>query len=206
MTSKKTLENRIRGWFPKEPAMISKRFNVYHESKQPPLMIPSNYKLSATKFAGAFAIYWIIFYGFIFYFVFFSFNIYSHPVSEFQIVTWIILGLTGGVISNAIVTKNQLSRLSKDYQFNTNGKDMVLLIVPMVLVFGFGGFVSWFLYSSLQVWGILIYCWGVSFCLTRVLLFVALERKENMRLMQSWWGTNIFLVPKAPNNKENGYS
>lgn len=120
--------------------MISTRLSVDYEKKQPPLIIPSEYKVSATKLAGGLAIFWIIVYGFMF---FNSFNLYSHPVSAFQIVAWIIAGLAIGIISEAMFTKNQLSRLSKDYQFTTNGKDWVLLIVPMVLFFIFGGFVSW---------------------------------------------------------------
>lgn len=205
MTTKKTLENRIRGWFPQEQTMINTRLKVNHEYKQPPLVIPSEYKVSATKLLGGLTIFFIIFYGYMFFFAFnnFAANFDRHPVSAFQIVVWIIVGLAVGVISDAIVTKNQLSRLSKDYQFYTNGKDWVLLIVPMILFFIFGGYVSLFLYSSLQVLLISVYCWGVSYQLTRVLLFAAFERKENMRIMQAWWGTNIFLVPKAPNNNAN---
>lgn len=197
MNVKKSLGSRIRGWFPKEPTVISTRLKVNHENKQPPLIIPSDYKLSATKIAGAFAIFWLIFYGFIF---FTSFSPTRNPISSFQIVAWIIAGLAVGLISNAIVTKNQLTRISKDYQFTPNGKDVVLVIVPIILLSIFSGFVSLFLYSSLQVWLISIYAWGISFEITRIVLFAAFEKKENMRLMQSWWGANIILVPKAPIN------
>ena len=197
MNVKKSLENRIRGWFPQEPYAISTRLKVNHENKQPPLIIPLEYKVSTTKFLGGFAVFWIVFYGYIF---FSSFNLINHPVSAFQMVAWIIAGLAIGVISDTVFTKNQLNRLSKDYQFTTNGKDWGLLIVPMVLFFIFSGFVSWFLYSSLQLWVISVYSWAVSSQLTRVLLFAAFERKENMRTMQSWWGTRIFLVSKAPSN------
>jgi hypothetical protein len=173
---------------------------VTRENKQPPLIIPSEYKVSATKIYGGFTIFWIIFYGIIF---FNSFNLYNYPISAFQIVASIITGLAFGVILSTVFTRNQLRRLSKDYQFTANVKDLVLLIVPAVLFFSFGGFVSWFLNASLQVWLILIYSWGVSTQLMRVLYFVAFERKENMRLLQSWWGTKTFLVPKAPDNNLN---
>jgi hypothetical protein len=139
---------------------------------------------------------------------FFAFNNFSsisnrHPVSAFQIVAWIIVGLAVGVISDAILAKNQFSRILRNYQFSNVGKDWGLYFVLVVLFVGFGGFVCWFLYSSLQLWGILVYSFGVSSQLTRVLLFAAFERKENMRLMQSWWGTDIFLVPKPPNSNTN---
>jgi hypothetical protein len=194
MTVKKSLENRIRGWFPHEPTMISTRLEMTRESKQPPLIIPPEYNVNATKFAGAFSIFSIIFWGF----MIFSIDFTMHPISAFQIVAWIIAGLAVGVISEAVFTKNQLSRLSKDYQFTTNGKDWVLLIVPMILFFIFGGYVSWLINSSIQWFVISVYAWGVSYLLTRFILLAAFEKKTNMRLMQSWWGSTIILVPKAP--------
>lgn len=197
MTVKKGLENRIRGWFPHDPTMISTGLKVTRESKQPPLMIPSEYKVSATKFLGGLTIFWITFYG---YFFFYAFNIFWRPISVFQIVAWIIVGLVFGVISHMLYTKNQLSRLSKDYQFTMNGRDGVLLIVPMVLFFVFTGVANSFLYSSSQVWLISVYTFAVSGLITRIILLAAFEKKENMRLMQSWWGSTIFLVPKAPNS------
>lgn len=195
MTVKKSLENRIRGWFPKEPYLISTRVKVDCETKQQPPIIPSGYNVSSTKLLAGLTIFWIIFYG---YFFFYAFNIFWHPISAFQIVAWIIAGLAVGIISDGILAKNQLSKLSKDYQFTTIGKDWGLFFASMVLFVIFSGFVSWFLYSSLQVWAIFVYFWGVSSQITRVFLFAAFERKVKMRLMQSWWGTNIFLVPKAP--------
>jgi hypothetical protein len=200
MTVKKSLENRIRGWFPQELTMISTRLLVNHENKQPPRIILPEYKVSTTKLFAGLTIFWIIFYGCIF---FSAINIVWHPSSAFQILAWIIIGLAIGIISDAILAKNQLSRISKDYQFSNNGKDWILYAVSVALFLGFGGFVSWFFYSSLQMWAVLVYSWGVASQLTRVLLFAAFERKEKMRLMQSWWGTNIFLVPKAPISNVN---
>jgi len=72
-------------------------------------------------------------------------------------VAWIIVGLAIGIISDMMYTKNQLSRLSKDCQFTMNGKDWVLLIVPMVLFFVFAGVANSFLYSSSQMWLISAY-------------------------------------------------
>jgi len=34
-------------------------------------------------------------------------------------------------------------------------------------------------------------------------LLAAFEKKENMRLMQSWWGPTIILLPKAPTSNVN---
>jgi hypothetical protein len=65
MKVKKSLENRIRGWFPQEPNMIAKSLQVNNEYKQQPQIISSEYKTSATKAAGKTALLWIILgYGF----------------------------------------------------------------------------------------------------------------------------------------------
>ena len=197
MNVKNTLKDRIRGWFPHEPTLISTRLMVNHEYKQPPLIIPSEYNVSSTKITGGFAVFWTIFFGLNFLT---SFNFGIHSIPLFQIISWILAGLTVGIISTTILTKNQLSRLSKDYQFTPNKKEFVLLIVPIVLFFIFGGFVNWFLYSSLHLWLLSLLSWGVCTLITRTILFAAFEKKENMRLMQSWTGTDIFLVPKAPNS------
>ena len=195
MNVKKSLENRIRGWFPKEPYIISTRLNVDYETKKPPQVIPPEYKVSATKVVGAIAIFWTILYGYI------SFTILDferYPVSSFQIVPWIIAGTVVGVIIGTIFTKNQLRRLSRDYQFSINGKDMVLLIVPLVLFFVFGISVSLsysFTNMSIPVMqGFLIsfLSLGISLQIIRYVLFVAFEKKENMRIVQSWFGVVDF--------------
>jgi hypothetical protein len=181
MKERKSLQSRIRGWFPQEPRMmVSARLNVDSEKKQPPLMIPPEYKVSTTKVAVVFAVFWIIFYGFMFCTII---DLDRHPVSAFQAVAWIIVGLSIGAISALIFTKNQLGRLSKDYKFFTNGKDLVLLLVPQILFFIFGFIMSWYFGSStglpsLQGVYISIYFWVVSFEITRIILFVAFEKRE----------------------------
>lgn len=57
MKTKKSLGSRIRGWFPHEPYMSNTRLKAIRESEQPPLIIPPEYKVSATKVAGGFAIF-----------------------------------------------------------------------------------------------------------------------------------------------------
>ena len=207
MNTKKELR-KIRGWFPQEPYRISSRLKVNYEYKQPPMTIPSEYTVSATKAAGAFAIFWIIIYGILDGFVF-STSLERYPVSAFQLIPWIIVGLAVGAITSTMVTKNQLSRLSRDVQFYVNGKDMVLLIVPIVLFLIFGFFVSLSIpaaiphVQSFQGFLFSVYAWGVSFVAIRPVLFLGFERRENMRLMQSWWGLGTFLIPKAPESIVN---
>jgi hypothetical protein len=206
MTAKKSLENRIRGWFPQEPTMFGTRLKADYENTRYPPTIPSGYNVSATKTAGIFAIFWILLYMF----QSFTFlNLERIPISTLQVAAWIIAGLAVGTISSIMLTKNQLGRILKDYQFSTNGKDIVLLVVPAVLFFIFGFFVSLSIYGimyspSLEGWLISIFAWGGSMFVTRYFLFFTFERKENMRLMRSWWGMEIFLIPRAPDSTVNG--
>ncbi len=212
MTVKKTLQNRIRGWFPQEPYRISTRIKVDYENiHQPPIIMP-NYKVSATKAAGLLAIFWIIIYGILDGFVFSSsYNLEKYPISVFQFLPWIVASIAVGVITSTIVTKNQLRRLSRDCHFYANGKDMVLLIIPIVIFLIFGFLVSLTI-STASLNGVAfpgflflfsVYAWGVSLVAMRPVLFFAFERKENMRLMQSWWGMGIFLIPKPPESNVN---
>jgi len=140
--SKKYLLNRIRGWFPQEPHLISASVKMDSEIKQPPTVIKSEYNLSATKFAGAFALFWILFYGFV---IFTTFSPGRESVLGFQVVSWIIAGLIFGIITGAMCTKNQLNRLSKEYQILPNRKDMILLFVS-------NNFILYFLYFCTLVY------------------------------------------------------
>jgi hypothetical protein len=194
MNAKRSLQNRIRGWLPQEPFLTIKQVKVNSETKQPPPIIPAGYTLSATKVFGVFTIFWIIVYGLLF---FNTPNLTRVPVSTFQAVAWIIAGLAVGTITGTILAKSQLRRLSKNYQFSTTGKDIVLIIVPIALFIIFSSILSW---STILL---SIYSLGVSFQITKWMLFFNFEKKENMRLMQSWWGTEIYLIPKAPQSKTN---
>lgn len=203
----KSLRNRVRGWFPQEPYMISTRVKVKLETKQsPPLIIPPQYKVSATKVAGAFAVFWIIFYGFI---LFTILDLETYPISAFQIVAWIIVGIAVGTISSMYLIKNQLKRLSKEYQLIPNGKDLVIATAPILLFFLIGSFIIYSVQgpsiglSTLGGLLISLYSWGISIQITRFVLFVAFEKKENMRLMQGWLEGKIILIPKPPEGQLN---
>ena len=201
MTVKKTLQNRIRGWFPQEPYRISTRIKVDYENiHQPPTIMP-NYNVSATKAAGVGAILWTIVYGFLFSTIL---QFERYPVTAFQIVAWIAVGSAIGIISAMMGTKNQLSRLLKDFKFYPNGKDIALQIVPMVVYVISGSFTIFFILGSniyappSQGFAFSVYALSVFIFVTRPFLFFAFERRENMRLMQSWVGGEIILIPKAP--------
>jgi len=204
---KKSLQSHIRGWFPQEPRITTILKANYRktENNQPPLIIPSEYTLSTTKFTAGYAIFWIVFYGFMF---FTSINLEKYDISGLEVGAWLIAGLAVGAISFGISTKNLLRRLLKDYRSSVSIKDMILLIAPILL--GITGlFVSYSIYGSnmrllpLQGFLISVYAWGFSAVITRVTLLVTFEKRENMRIMQSWFRNGFVLIPKPPNSKVN---
>lgn len=200
MKIKRSLENRLRGWFPKEPQLISRSCRIGIAAKQPPLIIRPEYTLSATKYVGALAIFGIIFYGFLFS----SLNFEWNPFSVFQFTAWIILGVTIGTMSSMVYTRKELGRLSRNFQTNTNWKDAILLYFAPIFVFAlFGFFVSRVLFSLTLTGFILsLYAYVVSSLLTRYGLMHFYEKTENMRIMQGWFEGGFAVIPKPPNKKD----
>jgi len=173
---------------------------VNHEYKQPPPIIPPEYKVSKTKTLGILTIFSIIVYGSAF---FASLNQEKNPISPFQSTVLIFL-LTFGAILGMIVTNHQLSRISKAYQFTENKIGaLVLSFGPLILFTIFSFFVSSLAYPSEYIRLLSAYSWVISFFITRVILFIAFERKENMHLVTSWRGPTTFLVPKPPTSETN---
>jgi hypothetical protein len=208
MTIKKTLHNRIRGWFPHEPYLLSTQVKVdcevNNEIKHPPPMIPQDYTVSATKTARNVAVLWIFLYGF-FSLIWLS----TEPVNITLLVAWIIVGAAVGIISGKKYTQNQLRRLSKEVQIYPNKKDMIFVIVPLLLVLPFGFLVSWFLFDALirpsRLFGVLVsvYAYSASQQVARYAIFRGFERKQDMRIMTGWLGGGIAVIPKPPNNNVN---
>ena len=204
MNVKKSLENRIRGWFPKEPYLISTRFKLANENKQPPLVIPPGYNNRATKVAEVMAIMWAGILGFL---IFLSWPIYDvYDVTVFQLVVWIFVGLAFGVISGWLSTQNQIKRLARDYKMEPNRKDMILISTPILIFFIPSFLLIWFLFnpfigtSILSSLNISVWAVGVSSQVARVFMFRRFERRVNMRLVQSWLGGGIVVIPKPPKN------
>jgi hypothetical protein len=110
---KRTLENRIRGWFPHEPLLISGNCRVKYEVKNPPLMIPE-YTTSLTTNTAKFVLLWGIAYGVLFFGIFG--NSFFYDISVFQVAASIIFGLTLGVILANIIIRRTLTRLLVNYK------------------------------------------------------------------------------------------
>jgi hypothetical protein len=201
MTDKKKRILDIRGWFPQEPYLISKRSRLIQDKSPPPIM-PA-YKLSTVKFTVVFTIFWMMFYG---YMLFTSFSAW-YTISGLQIAAWAIAGSLIGILSGWGYNRNQLKRLASNYQISVNGTDMALLVVPFILFVVFCFLAAWSMPIRLGVvlQGLLIsvYGWGSSEGITRTVLLAYFERKENMCIMQSWWDSGLVLIPRAPDSFSN---
>ena len=204
MNVKKSLENRIRGWFPKEPTLLSAQVKVNCEVnieiKNPPPKIPQGYTIGATKNARTSTIGWM-FYGLFVSIIFFLNNELDNIA---LLVAWVIVGVAVGIISGKMYTQNQLRRLLKEVEIHSNRKDRILAIVPFLIVFPFGFLVSWVLFvasitSTLAVVTVSFVGAVVSQQLTKYALFRSFEKKVDMLLMMRFGG-GIVVVPKPPNS------
>jgi hypothetical protein len=205
MTAKKTLENRIRGWFPQEPYRINTKVNseLGFERNKSPLTIPLGYNLSATKVAGAQAVFLTLILAFCISSEILSI-VRGYTAFNFFNVLWLICGSIIGTILGLIITRNQLNLLSREYKLiQINKKEIILFIIPAVIYFTVTGFFFLALQNLLWWGNYAIFCWGAPLFLIRYFLFVAYERRENLCLVQSWWNSGIYVIPKPPCNNSN---
>jgi hypothetical protein len=207
MNVKKNIHSRIRGWLPKEPSLtglptINMQFRKQYKIKEPPSIIPAEYHLSFTKYTVAFTVFFILIYGFMFFIT----PPEKFTISALQSLAWIIAGLAAGTIIGKVFTNNQLVRLSENIKTKTTAKDLFFLVVPLIAFFILGYFASTYFYAisvyHLQGLLISIYSLEVSLLVMRCYLLYAFEKRENMRIVNSWFGLYFFLVPKAPTDLE----
>jgi hypothetical protein len=187
------LENRIRGWLPKEqnvpkvPAKIDFRIN------QRPLTTNQIVGgTSATRFLRNGAIFWVIF-GPLWII---QFSVLFHIALTSQI-TWIIAGLTGGSILSVIFTQRQLKRLAKDNKVGTTLADILFLAGTLVI---FTGILVGVLFSNLPAWIQAGFLSSVSASVpaaggARYVLFVRWEKKNKMYILQN--RVRFFAVPQS---------
>lgn len=198
---KRDLENRIRGWFPKEPySIVVRHVKVDTEPKQPPLVIPPWSNQSATASAAMTAIMWIIISSMAILTISIDFD-YASPLIQ---VAFLLAGLAVGAAYGVLSTKKIVAILSRKHQYNYTGKTLVLAIVLVVAIFGFFAVLPSIIgYSPIS--GALIrgfwlsfYSFAGSMLMARYVGFFAFEKRQNMRLLQS--SMSIFVIPKAPDS------
>ena len=155
MTLKKSLEKRIRGWFPKEPtpskvpAKIDFRVN-------PQVTVPNldGGTLRIAKFSGFFAVLWAFFVSFLI-----IANGAEFHGSVISPLGWLFAGLMFGLVFSAIFTRKQIKLLEKNHKFDIDSVDLKLIVIPLLLFVVSELLVSAFFYSFLS-WMLLLqrYC------------------------------------------------
>ncbi len=203
MNKEKSLKNRIRGWFPKEPYMIGRTVKVDIENKQQPPLVQPEFKVSATVTAGAIAVFWILIIVFQLDFEF----LWKDGTLIYQF-GWLIVGFTAGAVFGGLATRTQLNRISKNYNIcGHSKKEMLLVLVPMLVLFVpsaiylFTGFSTDGQRLALLQSASSIFSYAISFYIIRFLDFYVFERREGLRLMQGWLGLGIIVIPKPPNSR-----
>jgi hypothetical protein len=198
MNVRRSLENRLRGWFPQEPYLFSRGCNVVAGVKNPPLKIRQEYTNSATKNAGVLAIGSTIFVGLFLL----SLNLEWQPFSIYYLVAWIIAGAIIGMVLCTLYTSRELCRLSRDYQIDAKWKENLLIVMLPFIVFLIGTSLAMqqiALTSGAAMFS--LYAWMVSFEFTRYGSLRLFEKKENMRIMTSWFGPGYAAIPQPPKQK-----
>jgi uncharacterized protein YneF (UPF0154 family) len=202
MNQKKGLQNRIRGWFPQHPYMISTGRNVENEVKNPPLMIPPRSKISLMKSILATAIGWGLVYG-IGYLGILHQSTLGY-VSVYQAILAVFIGLAFGVSSGTIVARRRTKRVLVDFQ-DSMSNDTALRIIFIVLLISLYA-VGFFLFHRPMA-EIFPFADGVMISLifympcafgTEAFWYWDFERKQDMRLVTGWFDGDVYLVPKSP--------
>jgi hypothetical protein len=207
MKNRNNLQERIRGWFPQEP-ILKKTFQVQSvrvkadsEPKQSPLVISPWSNTNAKKVVGGSIVLWII-YSSIFFSMTFTLDSFSSPALQ---VSCVLVGLAVGAISGFFVTRKEVRNLSRNHQILPNTRNAILLIifavVILVIIFAILLFTEWssaFLGIVANGFILSVYPAILSMFTVRYFAYSAFEKRENMRLVQSWTGGGIFVIPKAP--------
>jgi hypothetical protein len=198
MKVKRSLENRLRGWFPQEPYFFSRNCRVETSTKNPPLMIRPEYTNSATKFAGETAILSTIFSGLLLS----SLNFVWQPFPVYHLVAWMIAGAIIGMVSCTVYTKRELCRLSRNYQIEFNWRENSLFALLPFFVFAVASLLATS-HVGLSL-GVALFSWyalAVSYGSVRYGLLRYYEKTENMRIITSWSGLGYAVIPKPPNQR-----
>ncbi|MCW4025503.1 MAG: hypothetical protein NWF01_10800 [Candidatus Bathyarchaeota archaeon] len=197
MTAKRSLENRLRGWMPKESFSICTPANISAEPSQQPVVIPSGVTLNAITVAGVSAVVYIAL-ATVFIGKFGPTQIHIMPE-----IAWIIVGVAVGILSNYMFTQSQLCRLSRSYRIEgPNKKELLLLIAPLLTIWASSFLFNSSFFNATQALNLSLlsaYMALVPHMPIRFWMFHSYEKKENMRLMQDWIQIGTIAIPKPPN-------
>ena len=124
-------------------------------------------------------------------------------ISVLEAAVWVIVGVVSGVGVCWMLTGLQLGPLLREYHYGITGKDLLLNLLTVTCLIAFGILACWAIYgfrAMLMPLLFLFYSLGVSFVVSRIFFFASFERKQDMRIVQSWLEPELFLIPKPPNS------
>jgi hypothetical protein len=198
MTVKKSLDNRIRGWLPKDPLSIGTSVKINVEPKQQPIVIPSGFNLSATTFAGISAVIYT------FLALFFTRTLLTTQSYIIHEIVCIIVGLAVGILTGYMSIQSQLCRLSRSYKIGGMNKKEFLLFNVSILTIAVSSFLFNSSFNAIQALNLSllsVYMVLLPYMPIRFLMFQSYEKKENMRIMQDWMGPGLIVIPKPPKSE-----
>jgi len=187
MNVKKSLENRIRGWFPKEPN-LSEPFQQYGQPTAKTVKSQFRSGSRTSLFTALFAAFWT-FFSFTFMF---QLNTYFPSALSFRII-FLIVGISFGIFFSTLLTCRQLNTLEKKGEVPTTLKTIFITVgaaviaVAVIVEIGFSNLPS-VVESAL---GYSIFACAPAVLLTRTILMVYWEKQKRTRIFQDKYGFYI---------------
>ena len=197
MGLKQRSEKLFRGWLPKETkTTVSFEKTTFQASQQPQTKQDID-TLSATKWQIAFTAI------FSFFAIFYLIRINSEMTLSVFTLSWVIAGVTAGIIFGGLVTRRQLTILAEKKVLKTSLATILLLIGVAVIFIGLSVSVSTalptnILYALLSA----LVTSGITAAVTRCLLLVVFERRKKRRIFQYWTKGGLFTEPSDANDEE----
>lgn len=198
MNVKRSLENRIRGWLPKEPKLPNRAsaktdFKI-DQRPQPSTQIGTG-AINATLNIG----FQTLVFAFFSFITIVQINAQNHILLTSQI-GWIIAGLVAGSIFSAAATQRQLKPLATNNRTRMTLAGILLIVGAGILVFGIFIGVQFSNLPALTKYGLLtsLFASVSGVYVARYALFLRFERKNQMRIFQTWSGlSELIAIPKS---------
>lgn len=194
----KSLQQRIRGWFPQEPQFTNAAPSGKVSQAHPPIEQYLRTSSSLTKNTSYFAVCFVIS-GCLGFFIAQFFGNYVYGIGD---LFWILAGITVGLLTGLWSAQGQLKQLAQTNQVPIHGKHFKYEIVAMTL-FGLVVFIGFQIHAMQTVFSPFSLMVAASYS-SKYLIFMGYEkiRKVIIRqqnLSQYVIDPVIFALPKQSN-------
>jgi hypothetical protein len=196
---KKSLESRIRGWFPREPtlpwAATKRRYTVEPTNCNPTVHIPQS-TYGVLKFKGAFVIAWSLLS------LWAIFSDFANRLSFFFLITSIFVGFAVGSALGVLFATRLLRQLTIKHQVCTSIKEVLALVLsiavlPIVGAIGLAIFLGNFTFSLvITIWNPILLSFGLALFIVDFILFLRYERKNDMIVLTGYGTAGYFEIPR----------